>query len=39
MQLIEIPWPGAATLMWDRDDVLDITSGHVEALQVRLHHE
>jgi len=27
MQLIEIPWPGAATLMWDRDEVLDITSG------------
>ena len=27
MQLIEIPWPGAATLMWDGDEVLDITSG------------
>jgi hypothetical protein len=27
MQLIDIPWPGAATLMWDRDEVLDITSG------------
>jgi len=27
MQLIEIPWPGAATLMWDGDKVLDITSG------------
>jgi hypothetical protein len=27
MQLIEIPWPGAATIMWDRDEVVDITSG------------
>jgi hypothetical protein len=27
MQLVEIPWPGAATLMWDGDEVLDITSG------------
>jgi hypothetical protein len=27
MQLIEIPWPGAATLMWDDDEILDITSG------------
>jgi hypothetical protein len=27
MQLIEIPWPGAVTLMWDCDGVLDITSG------------
>jgi hypothetical protein len=27
MQLVEIPWPGAATLMWDLDEVLDVTSG------------
>ena len=27
MQSIEMPWPGVATLIWDRDEVLDITSG------------
>ncbi len=27
MQLVEIPWPGAATLMWDGDEILDITTG------------
>lgn len=27
MQLVEIPWPGVATLLWDGDEVCDITSG------------
>ena len=26
MQLIEIPWPRATTLMWDGDEILDITT-------------
>src|SRR5713226_2727611 len=27
MRLVEIPWPGVATLMWDGDEVVDVTSG------------
>ena len=27
MQLLEIPWSGVATLLWDGDEVCDITSG------------
>jgi len=27
MQVAEIAWPGAATLVWDGDDILDITTG------------
>ena len=27
MQQVEIPWPDVATLLWDGDEVCDITSG------------
>jgi hypothetical protein len=37
MQLTEIPWPGAATLLWDGDEVLDITTGQRGSLSGSLH--
>jgi hypothetical protein len=41
MKQIDISWPGAATLMWDGDEVLDITSGQrgnfPGALTAQLH--
>ncbi|MFY9691295.1 MAG: hypothetical protein WAJ86_15250, partial [Candidatus Acidiferrales bacterium] len=27
MQLREIAWPGVATLVWDGDELLDVTNG------------